>query len=161
LWNQRAGKPCKKTGKPGFVKWDYHVFAILEAQGPDSRTEVYDLDANLMPFPLPFEDYVAKVLKPCSLELADCPRDRYFRVVEAEDYLDCLCSDRSHMLNEDTGRYRAPPPAEPPIIGARNRMGGRSTNLFSDFVSMDKEVGVGKVLGERDFLQRFSRQSRR
>jgi len=160
FWNQRAGKPCRKTGKPGFVTWDYHVFAILEAQGPQSRTKVYDLDADLKPFPLPFEDYVEEVLGPRCVDLADCPRDRYFRVVEAEDYLDCLCSDRSHMQDE-AGRYRATPPAEPPIIGARNRMGGRSTNLFSDFVSMDREVGVGKVLGEQAFLRRFSGRSRR
>jgi len=162
FWNMRFGRLCNRTGVQGFLRWDYHVFAILEVRGSRNRTcVVYDLDTNNeMQFPMPFEDYVENVLRPRCLELADCPRDRLFRVIQADDYLDCLCSDRSHMLLED-GCYRAIQPKEPRIMGPRIRMGNRLTNLLQDFVSMDAEVGVGQVLEEKEFVQRFFRDDQR
>mmetsp|Transcript_91927 Transcript_91927/g.177035 ORF Transcript_91927/g.177035 Transcript_91927/m.177035 type:complete len:235 (+) Transcript_91927:62-766(+) len=153
MWCQRAGKGSLTFGMSNFVLWDYHVFAVLETE--DRRSYILDLDTTLEPFLLPFIDYAEQALR--SEHLADCkdfPK-RFFRVVPGREYLQSLCSDRSHMLTAE-GTYSISPPSEAPILCTREGCAdGRTSNLFSHFVSMDGTTGVGQVFDEPCFLQRF------
>mmetsp|Transcript_41853 Transcript_41853/g.95102 ORF Transcript_41853/g.95102 Transcript_41853/m.95102 type:complete len:260 (-) Transcript_41853:59-838(-) len=160
LWHQRAGGEREVLGAPGFVLWDYHVVALLQAAG--GGCHILDLDTTLGPFPLPFADYVRQALRPdiiASFEAEGRCRElpeRCFRVVDAEDYLQSLFSDRSHMRRPD-GSWAAPPPTEPPILQRREGCeDGAGSNLFSQFVAMEPGSGMGEVLTEAAFLRRFS-----
>jgi hypothetical protein len=128
---------CQKSSPRGSVVWDYHVVALVE---PDLRGSlepllVCDSDSSL-PFPCPLQRYLKS-------SFPEAPAPRYsprFRLVEAEDYLRELASDRSHML-DSSGRWLAPPPPWP----APGEGSGRVPNLM-DFVDMEKE-GLGRVFG--------------
>ena len=102
LWKQRAG-----SGPEQFVVWDYHV-VLLHRQG---LWQVWDLDSTLA-MPTDFRPYMEATFKIGAIQLNDhAPQ---FRVIDAQEYLSSLSSDRSHMRNPD-GTWRATPPAWPII----------------------------------------------
>lgn len=144
------------TQAPGFVMWDYHVVAVIEDK--ETGAHVLDLDNTLKPFPLPFDVYAEKALRSgiaTRLQAEGRLEGRRFRVIDADEYLDTLCSDRSHM-RDAFGRYSAQPPSEEPILNVRPQIAdGRTSNLFTEFVNMEPSTGVGEVLSESDFLRRF------
>lgn len=158
MWHQQAGGTRSFHGAPGFVLWDYHVFAVLDTGSGGHGTWVLDLDSTLRPFPTPFVEYTAQALRPELLAAdghgGELP-SRRFRVVDAGDYLGTLCSDRSHM-RMPCGGWLAQPPPEPAILCNREGCAdGRTSNLFAQFVSMEPGSGVGEVLEEESFLRRF------
>lgn len=112
------------------IVWDYHV--VLAARGPQGLT-IWDLDSTLG-MPVPLADYLRQGLA-APLGFAP-PYDAWFRVIAAARYREVLCSDRSHMRDEQ-GRYRMPPPPWPAI--------GTGTNLMR-LVDMDDPI-VGDVVG--------------
>jgi len=107
IWRQRAG-----CGTQGFVAWDYHVIAIA-VNLVSHASYALDLDSTL-PFPCPWEVYLADALRPHAVppELA-----QWARVVPAAVFLASFASDRRHM-RDATGAWLAPPPPEPPLRGA-------------------------------------------
>lgn len=129
LWCQKAGAP------DGPVVWDYHV--LLFVRGPYWR--VFDLDTT-MPWGSRFSEYFAATFRIVTGEFA--PR---FRVMDADDFVVTLATDRSHMLDDD-GAYRAPPPEWPAI--------GEGTNLMR-FVDLDDDI-AGEVVDAKPLVQRFS-----
>jgi hypothetical protein len=69
---------------------------------------VWDMDSYL-PCPCPFDQYMTRVFGDGpSWPPADYIP--YFRVVEAWTFLNHFSSDRSHMIQRDTGQWTAPPP---------------------------------------------------
>lgn len=117
-FHQRASE---SPSRPVF--WDYHVI-LLEHSTSTSEEEreegkeevlVYDIDSRL-PYPSPISDY----LDACFPDLSD-PRNAQhkeqlsrmaprFRVVEAETFLNCFASNRSHMWDDEKQAWSAPPP---------------------------------------------------
>jgi hypothetical protein len=125
------------------------VAVVLPAAGVGGSGWVLDLDSVLpFPCPgadyvrqafRPHEDILPEYrqyVQPC-LEyicpyphaMNDAPLDvrlmwpavcccRCFRVLSWGGYRDCFASDRSHMRRPD-GTWNAPPPAYPPIVGAK------------------------------------------
>lgn len=138
LWEQTAS-----TRDDGLVVWDYHVIFIHKM--PDGSF-VYDLDTRLN-FPCPFKIYLDNGVHSC--ESLKPQFHRMFRVISAEEFLTTFASDRSHMINEE-GEWLKPPP-EYSCIKTEN-----STNNIKDFISMDPEIGIGKVMKYRDFCEFFS-----
>eukprot|EP00045_Choanoeca_perplexa_P000538 m.14900 g.14900 ORF g.14900 m.14900 type:complete len:216 (-) comp10371_c0_seq1:112-759(-) len=142
IHHQRPG-----TGIDSMVVWDYHVVAVAL---PKSRTTlinkcpsqrsmqhawVYDFD-TMLPFPCPFDDYVAKALAP----KVDTPLlvPPHLKWVPAIDYLASFSSDRSHMQDAD-GTWLASPPPYAPIV-----RGGNTLARFIDSTD-DKEHPVLSV----------------
>ncbi len=106
---QRAGDP----ERGGLVVWDYHV--VLALQG-ERGVRVYDLD-SLLPFPCPLDEYVRTTF---GAQSALPPALRALvRIVEAEDYVRQLRSDRSHMRNAEGEWLAAPPPWDAPAKAER------------------------------------------
>jgi hypothetical protein len=102
LRRQRAGRPVD-----GFVRWDYHVLALV-----DDRTEglfVLDLDTDLS-FPCPASIYIEETF--ASAPRRDPRSTPLVRMILAAEYLSHLVSDRSHMRRPD-GSWIAPPPPWP------------------------------------------------
>lgn len=122
--NQRAG---------ALVYWDYHVVLLFR----DTGWKVADLD-TLLPFPCPVDQYLAN-----SFEADDAP---IFRVVDADQYIKSLVSDRRHMLDQD-GQYLQPPPPW-------NEIGSPGFNLW-DFVDMAK-CEYGKLYDLRAMRKSFA-----
>eukprot|EP01116_Phalansterium_solitarium_P005365 TRINITY_DN1692_c0_g2_i2.p1 TRINITY_DN1692_c0_g2~~TRINITY_DN1692_c0_g2_i2.p1 ORF type:complete len:195 (-),score=19.04 TRINITY_DN1692_c0_g2_i2:77-661(-) len=125
------------------IVWDYHV--ILIRKHTSRPTQVFDFDAQGLPFPCPFAVYATVTLNP--KEQLSKKFLRYFRVLTATEYLATLSSDRSHMLRG--GTYAQPPPDWPLI-----QRPGIATNLFSDFVDMSNKT-VGEVIDQQTFLNFF------
>jgi hypothetical protein len=133
LWCQRAGSP---------VLWDYHVILASKVGG---RALIWDLDTTL-DFPAPAELYLASTF-PISGRI-DPRFEPRFRVVSAGELRARFASDRSHMLIR--GRYRAPPPAWPPI-----RTEAETMNL-DRWVDMD-QPWAGEVVALDALVEVLSR----
>ncbi|KAK7198408.1 N-terminal glutamine amidase [Novymonas esmeraldas] len=106
--------------------WDYHVVAVLRSVST-GKWYVVDHDSKLppvgdaalgwlAPYCIDLDLYVAMVLfldtsapAPVSSQLTELLSNVRYRIVEGEDYLSFLRSDRSHML-ESPGVFRATPP---------------------------------------------------
>jgi hypothetical protein len=97
---QSAGRPAD-----GLVCWDYHVFAVVD--DPDGQRLALDFDSNL-PFPYPLERYLDESFP----SIMPVPLQPHFRLIEGQEYLAGLASDRSHMRRPD-GSYTATPPPWP------------------------------------------------
>jgi hypothetical protein len=108
MWHQR---PASGPGEP--LVWDYHVVLLVD----DRAWRVWDFECDLgMPLPaeawlyacFPHQDHIPRRYRP------------WFRVMRAGEYIDTLCSDRSHMRDAG-GRYLEAPPAwAPPGNGGSN-----------------------------------------
>ncbi len=144
LWRQRAGK----DDQDGLVVWDYHVFLVVTST--PSEHQVFDLDSRLS-FPAPFADYAKETLRYDDDSLLPEFRRR-FRLVPAVEYLDRFSSDRSHMRDEESGRWVKPPPPHSPIAAEEKE---RAVDL-QDFISMDEKVGIGAVVGQKRFFETFA-----
>ncbi|XP_041811788.1 protein N-terminal glutamine amidohydrolase [Chelmon rostratus] len=137
LWKQMSGRGDQP------VIWDYHV--ILLQVGLQSDPLVYDLDSELS-FPCSLQLYAAQALR--SDHNIKPAYHRKLRVVPADSFLLNFASDRSHMKNPD-GTWKMPPPLYPPIHTAECQM-----NL-DDFISVNPEVGWGRVFSLDHFLQSY------
>ncbi|KAM3171836.1 hypothetical protein ACTXT7_015788, partial [Hymenolepis weldensis] len=93
----------------GLAVWDYHVIVILRLN-LDAQFQVYDLDTTL-DFPCDASEYWSLALRPNSLYRREFYR--FFRIIDAEMYLQHFSSDRSHMRTADG--WLAPPPNYDPI----------------------------------------------
>ncbi|KAG5470292.1 hypothetical protein LSCM4_02987 [Leishmania orientalis] len=121
------------------IVWDYHVIALVRAThagkwyvvDQDSKlppTEDAEL-GSLAPHCIDLHTYVTQVLfldtatshSVCS-ELTELLNRVRYRVVEREDYLSFLRSDRSHM-QKAPGVYRAKPPPWPSVSGSSASVG--------------------------------------
>jgi|UPI0005819CF9 hypothetical protein len=103
VFRQRASedplKPCY---------WDYHVILVeISADNNDSvPARVYDIDSRCR-YPCPLPEYLQQ-----SFPFVLPPHFKpYFRVVDGALYLEHFSSDRSHMFNESTQTWNAPPPS--------------------------------------------------
>ncbi|XP_040580352.1 protein N-terminal glutamine amidohydrolase [Lepeophtheirus salmonis] len=134
LWNQRLSDPLRNEGA---VLWEYHVIAL----DGDSRI-IYDFDSSIG-FKVNFDKYVEMTFHP-EWEL-DPIFQQKFRVIPAEVYLKTFASDRSHMINEN-GVWRRPPPPQSLISTPESK------NNIQQFISMDSEVGWGKVMTLHEFI---------
>ncbi|MEM7158728.1 MAG: hypothetical protein AAF799_38155 [Myxococcota bacterium] len=104
------------------VVWDYHV--VMAARGPTGWM-IWDVDSTLG-MPVPMSIYLRQSLAfPAGFE---APFTARCRVISAARYRATLCTDRSHMLDEQ-GQARAPLPSWPAI--------GQGTNLMR-FVDLDQ-----------------------
>jgi hypothetical protein len=124
MWRQRA------AGGDGPVVWDYHVILVVR----DGSLWVHDLDTTL-PRPCRLPRYLDESF-PALVELPPHVAP-WFRLVEAERFVKCFSSDRSHMRSPDG--WRAPPPPWAPLQAA-----GATMNLFH-FIDMESEF-EGEVL---------------
>ncbi|XP_028819103.1 protein N-terminal glutamine amidohydrolase [Denticeps clupeoides] len=137
VWKQKSGRGSEP------VVWDYHVVLLhVDQKGEGS---VYDLD-TVLPFPCPLSTYSREAFRPDQ----GLPKAfwRKLRVIPAEMYLNTFASDRSHMKDAG-GEWRMPPPPYPCIETSETKM-----NL-DDFISMDTQVGCGKVYSLSEFVQHF------
>ena len=139
IWKQKA---CQSPGSP--VIWDYHV--IFVHKHTVKKTTVYDLDTEL-PFPCTFHTYRDEALQ--SEENMKKDFWRYFRVIPAESFLNKFASNREHMLDKNRGVYLAEPPNYPPIKTEE------SENNIESFISMETDVGFGKVMNLKEFNDFF------
>nr|CAB55374.1 hypothetical protein L1648.12 [Leishmania major] len=127
-------RPCESSElRKDITTWDYHVIALVRATrtgkwyvvDQDSRlSPTWDADlGSLAPHCIDLDKYVAQVLfldtavtnTVCS-ELTELLNRVRYRVIERDDYLSFLRSDRSHMQKEP-GVYRTLPPQWPLING--------------------------------------------
>ena len=109
MFYQRASPDPNRS-----VCWDYHVILVVSnpaAQAPQHAFLVYDLDSRL-PYPCPLTEYL-QFSFPCDTWPA--PLHPFFRVVEANLFLQYFSSDRRHMYQASTGKWNAPPPRYAPI----------------------------------------------
>lgn len=142
--------------------WDYHVVLMSSGAG---KSLVWDIDSHL-PYPTTVSDYLACVFR------EECFREEYraklaprFRVVGAEDYLRCFCSDRKHMIDPKTGKWREAPPDYDCILFNRPAKegitSGKQSNL-DDYIDMtkctegdDEDASMGIVYNLNEFRERF------
>ncbi|KAL2080705.1 hypothetical protein ACEWY4_024498 [Coilia grayii] len=138
IWKQQASHGDQP------VVWDYHV--ILLHNWKKGESYIYDLD-TVLPFPCPLSSYEEEALR-SDKHLKKCYW-RKFRVIPAETYLSNFASNRSHMKDE-VGHWKKPPPSYPCIETTESKM-----NL-EDFISMDAQIGWGKVYNLLEFVQHFN-----
>jgi hypothetical protein len=134
MWHQIAAH--KGPNSPVF--WDYHVY-LMETCNANETTVVLDLDSHL-PYPCPFDEYITQTFQTDMEQYAPL-----FRVVEASVYLKHFSSDRSHMYNDETRTWSAPPPTYACIQAA----GEEATNL-KKYIGMTERR---KVMGRTELLQ--------
>ncbi|CAF0810619.1 unnamed protein product [Brachionus calyciflorus] len=148
IWCQKASE---KRSRP--VVWDYHVIAIHKDMSL-LKSNVYDFD-TILNFPEPFESY-AKNSFPYMPHL---PKefDRLYRVIPAKYYISNFASDRSHMINKQTGEYQA----EPPIYECIKSL--HSSNNIQEFIEMDLEDATntletqhGVIMRQNNFFNFFT-----
>ncbi|XP_060596139.1 protein N-terminal glutamine amidohydrolase-like [Ruditapes philippinarum] len=137
LWEQA---PSQR--EDGLVIWDYHVIFLHKAQ---DGSYIYDLDTKL-DFPCMFSHYIDRGIQSCDKFKKEFHRQ--FRVIPADEFLSTFASDRSHMLDED-GKWLKTPPSYP-CIQTKDAI-----NNIKDFISMDPEVGVGKIMDFWQFCDTF------
>ncbi|KAG8183591.1 hypothetical protein JTE90_025146 [Oedothorax gibbosus] len=145
---------CQKSGNAeSLCIWDYHVIFVYHSADASrtvvyddyhvifvyhsadaSRTVVYDVDCSL-PFPVHIRTYIELAIRQ-EFQFQPCYK-RLFRVIPAPEYLLKFASDRSMMKNEDGSWIKAPPPY--PCITTTE-----STNNIKDFISMEKNIQIGK-----------------
>ncbi|XP_780924.4 protein N-terminal glutamine amidohydrolase [Strongylocentrotus purpuratus] len=143
LWMQKQS-PSEEVP----IVWDYHV--IMVHQHPSSGSQVYDMDTSYT-FPVDFEKYVTTAVGTNDRLMEEFYR--FFRVIPAQEFLDTLASDRSHMKKED-GEYKSPPPSHPCIVAKD----GTTMNLDS-FIKMEKGTGHGEVMTLAEFTTKFMESS--
>jgi len=85
------------------ICWDYHVILI------SSEALVYDVDTELLPYPMPLADYLDRSFPIISDDFS-CFRP-CFRVRRGNHCLDYFGSNRRHMFNESTQTWNATPPS--------------------------------------------------
>lgn len=129
---------------------DYHVIGI-KRNGTNSL--VYDFD-TILNFPENFQTYVKKSfpLFPNMIR----KYERLYRVIPAKYYLEHFASDRSHMIDEKTGEFKADPPKYDCI---KNKL---STNNIEEFIDMsltpeDAELVTkhGTIRRQENFIEYF------
>lgn len=121
------------------VIWDYHVVVVV-------GDAVWDLDSRLG-MPVPVLEYLEKTFPDLPAELRHlAPR---FRVVDADELVATLHSDRSHMRTPDGGWLRPPPAWDPPRAAF-------PPNLMR-FVDLDDDEIAGEVLDLDALVARYSR----
>ncbi|MBN3306083.1 protein N-terminal glutamine amidohydrolase isoform X2 [Amia ocellicauda] len=140
IWKQKSSPGDKP------VIWDYHVILLHECN-KEQKSFIYDLD-TVLPFPCPFDQYAREALQ--SDDFINPTFRRKLRVIPADAYLKSFASDRSHM-RDASGAWRMPPPPYPCIETAESKM-----NL-DDFISMDSQLGCGRVYTLSEFVQRFGK----
>ena len=108
MWAQRAAR----AGEP--VAWDYHMLVFSRH---DAVWTAWDPDCVHGPI-LPAARWLA-VSFPCP-HLVPAALQPRFRLVDGEEYVAHLRSDRSHMRDARGGWQRPPPPWPPPGDGGMN-----------------------------------------
>jgi hypothetical protein len=78
-----------------------------------NNSDVWDMDSHLH-CPCPFDQYMTSAFRDC--QQWSSHYTPYFRVVDALTFLCHFSSDRSHMIQRDTGQWSAPPPSYPCIV---------------------------------------------
>lgn len=137
LWNQRAAPP-----EGGPVVWDYHVILLVRHT---HGWRVHDLDSTLGE-ELGVELYLRSTFAPPgSLPLR---YEALFRVMQAQDYVDTLSTDRSHMRDGQGGWLHSPPPWPAPFTPARGH------NLMR-LVDM-RDAICGHVVGLAELWREFA-----
>lgn len=167
--------------------WDYHVIAVIHS-ADTSSWYVIDLDSRipattdvglgpLSPYCVDLHTYVTRTLFFDSALTGSAARqltallDRVqYRVLEWEDYVSQLRTDRSHMMTS-LGAYTEEPPQWLPISAASSAAGPearrrgeaavgalpialRSNNLVS-FINMSNSTIFGTVVDRHAFLPLF------
>lgn len=123
FFHQRTSQDPNKS-----VCWDYHVILIGNTTSSanmqhhhhdedddnigETTMMVYDIDSRL-PYPCPLHQYLQQSFP---YEWPE-PYNPMFRVIPADRFLSHFSSDRSHMINRQTGEWNAPPPPYAPITG--------------------------------------------
>ncbi|MCA9685236.1 MAG: hypothetical protein KC457_23845 [Myxococcales bacterium] len=133
MWGQRASKDPSQP-----IAWDYHVVLLVRRQ-PAAGWEVWDLDGR-EPGLVPADRWLA--LSFVHIGLLPPIYTPHFRLIDADDYLRHLRSDRRHMLGED-GRFKQPVPPWPPIQGTP--VAGEDNNL-ERFVAVEEPGFLGECL---------------
>ena len=126
MWSQKAAPSPEQP-----VLWDYHVVLLARGETP----KIWDLDSTLG-CPIDAKTYLAETWKNLAT-VPDAFKPR-FRVIDSNEYIGTLSSDRSHMLATET-TYKEPPPSWDPIVAE-----GQAQNLHR-FINMDLPF-VGKVI---------------
>jgi len=121
------------------VYWDYHVILISHEDG----WWVWDLDTSLG-LPVLADTYFHKTFLQKNIDVAHS--DVILRLVNAEEYVRMLSSDRAHM-RLPSGEWVAPPPAWPMILQ------GRNSNLL-DWININHDA-PGKVLTLAEFMHDY------
>ncbi|XP_048084884.1 protein N-terminal glutamine amidohydrolase isoform X1 [Alosa alosa] len=137
IWKQKSSHGDQP------VVWDYHV--ILLHNWNSGESYIYDLD-TVLPYPCPLSLYEKEAFR-SDHYLKESYR-RKLRVIPAETFLSSFASDRSHMKDE-VGHWKMLPPSYPCIETAESKM-----NL-NYFISMDAQVGWGKVYSLSEFMEHF------
>lgn len=141
IWYQSTSENIRTP-----VVWDYHVIAIHKSAN-NNKSYVYDLD-TLLDFPVDFKTYYQKAL----IVLPGIMKkyERMYRVVPARDYLENFASDRSHMIDKNTGNYIAEPPKYE-CIKCKN-----SDNNLHEYTTMNQTSQHGILMSESQFENYFS-----
>ena len=134
LWFQNNAESLEAP-----VYWDYHV--ILLAYEEDWW--VWDLDTSLG-LPVLADTYFHKTFLQQNIDVAHT--DVILRLVQAEEYVRKLSSDRAHM-RLPSGEWLAPPPDWPMILH------GKDPNL-PDWININYAV-PGKVLTLAEFMHEY------
>lgn len=138
FWNMRNATSSRDP-----LVYDYHVIAVC-VDKRDRTANVLDLD-NAVGLQTKWDQYRNDVLR-SDTQLPARMRRKY-RVVPAKTLLETFSSDRSHMIDSKTGKWKATPPTWPPIQAKPN-----ANNLFSEFVNMNS-TDIGTVMNEKEFQQ--------
>jgi protein N-terminal glutamine amidohydrolase len=178
MFQQRASSDREDAKKS--VCWDYHVILISKSNNTSSGSHhhhhhhhdaddddddnlesdedmmmVYDIDSRIVPYPCPLHQYIQESFP---YEWPE-PYNPMFRVIPADLFLSHFSSDRSHMLNRQTGEWTAPPPPYAPIVGNASNS---SNNLqhYLNFVGrpqrttmemQHEEAALGQILSKTQF----------
>ena len=97
----------QRAGGGEVVWWDYHVILLTRM----AETMIWDLDTEL-PLPCLATRYFAATF-PNQIDVRE-PHCALIREIDADVYVETLCSDRRHMCDE-AGAWLAPPPPWPTI----------------------------------------------
>ncbi|XP_025413079.1 protein N-terminal glutamine amidohydrolase isoform X2 [Sipha flava] len=136
LWKQTMKE---NDYRDGLIFWDYHVFCVVKHK---NQTWVFDMDSKL-PFPVSFAQYDKEAVR------HDFPDiKRYFKIIDAQTYIDTFSSDRNHMLKG--GVWLSPPPTYPPILNKEKQ--SNLENIISMEDPLDK---FGEVLNLENFKAKF------
>eukprot|EP00127_Corallochytrium_limacisporum_P000210 Clim_evm27s7 gene=Clim_evmTU27s7 len=105
---QRAAQKPEAHTQQYTVCWDYHVVVAY-------RGRIYDLD-TMLPFPIPAEDYIRATFM--QFPKVQAKYRPIFRCLPFPEVGRHFYSDRSHMLNRQSGEYQESPPPWDPIMRA-------------------------------------------
>lgn len=140
IWYQKNGENIETP-----VIWDYHVIALHRSKA-SKESYIYDLD-TLLSFPDRFINYYQKALP----VLKNIRKEFYrkYRVIPVSYFLENFASDRSHMINSQTGEYNSPVPNYECIES------NVSKNNIYEYISMEKNEH-GTIMSETEFQAFFS-----